>query len=1067
MRAIIDAALSHGRTVLSVLLLLLVGGVYAYLTIPKESFPDVNIPIIYTVVTLEGIAPEDAVDLLVRPLETELRTIEGVEELTANAFQGGASVIMEFDAGFNADKALDDVREAVDRAKPELPVDAEEPTVQEVNFSLFPVLVVTLAGDVPERSLVRIAQSLRDDIEGIGSVLEARIAGDREQLVEVIVDPLLIRSYGLNAGDIITLFQRSNRLVAAGDLRGAQGEFPVKVPGLFENASDIYEMPVLVGQNSVIRAGDVAQVRNTFVDPDSFARVDGKPAIALEVIKRSGENVIETIERVRATVAAQQRFWPEGVEVGFQQDASVEIRSMLGDLQNNVLTAIVLVMIICVAALGLRTAGLVGVAIPGSFLIGILTISIMGLSINNVVLFALILAVGLLVDGAIVVTEYADRKMSEGIDSSQAFGLAAKRMAWPIIASTATTLAAFLPLLFWPGLVGEFMEFLPVTLTAVLVASLVMALVFVPTMGAILVRKPGTANNATLRGLAGDDGSDVRHLPGITGAYVRFLERALKRPGVVLGSAFLLLVAVISWYATHGNGIEFFPETEPRRAQILVSARGNLSIFEKDGLMREVETRIADLPGVKHSYTRTGVESRQGGTELPADVIGTIMLELREWDTRPPAKEILAQARARTADVSGVRIETRLEEAGPASGKPIEVDLTANDYDLLGPAADKLVRHLRKDSDITAVEDTRPLPGIEWELQVDRAEAAKFGVDLTAVGDGIKLITSGLIVADYRPPGADDEVDIKLRYPPEKRTLDALDEVRLETPNGSVPISTFVERVAKPKVGEISRKETKPVITVKADILPGVLANEKLQELRNWITSGATDWDPRVQVVYRGEDEDQRESQQFLSRAFLLALFIMAIILVTQFNSFYSAGLILSAVILSTIGVFIGLLVTGKPFGVVMTGVGIIALAGIVVNNNIVLIDTYDRLRKTAADGTDAILRTGAQRLRPVLLTTITTALGLLPMATGVNIDFINRAVTVGAPFTQWWSGLAVAVVFGLVFATALTLVITPSALMIKERLNRWRQRRPGAVARIPVSQSDRAAPAALPEAAE
>ncbi len=1036
MTALINAALSRSRTVLSLLVLLLIGGIYSYQSIPKEAFPDINIPIIYSVVVLEGISPEDAVDMLVRPIEAELRSVEGVKEMTASAFLGGASVTVEFEAGFNPDIAMQDIREAIDRAKAELPTDAEEPGVFEVNLSLFPVLVVTLSGDLPERSLVRIARELRDDLEGISSVLEARIIGDREPQVDVIVDPVLIESYGLNANDIIQLFQRSNRLVAAGELTSDQGAFAVKVPGLFESAVDVYEMPVLFGDNSVITVADVADIRDTFVDPESFARVNGEPAVAIEIVKRTGENVIETVEAVKAMVAERQRYLPEELNVAFQQDASNEVRSMIGDLQNNVVTAILLVMIICVATLGLRTAGLVGIAIPGSFLIGIMVITIMGLSFNNVVLFALILAVGLLVDGAIVVTEYADRKMSEGLDSREAFGMAAKRMAWPIIASTATTLAAFMPLLFWPGLVGEFMGYLPVTLSSVLAASLLMALIFVPTMGAVFVRKAARDDLAVM---AAEADNDIRALPGITGSYVRFLDKLLKRPGLVLSGAFCLLVFVVGWYATHGNGIEFFPAVEPERAQLIVQARGNLSVYEKNVLVREVEQQIGTLPGIRYTYSRSGTISGTGGSDAPPDAIGSILMEFTDWDTRPPASEILARAEELAGAVPGVIVEARIEEPGPVAGKPIEIDLVANDFDILFPAVERLSAYMNADPELIAVEDTRPLPGIEWELQVDRAEAAKRGVDLTAIGDGIKLITSGLIVADYRPPGADDEVDIKLRYPPDLRTLSALDSVRLETGQGSVPISAFVERVAKPRIGEIKRKDTKPVLTVKSDIAEGVMANDKLIELRAWITDPETDWDPRVQVVYRGEDEDQRESSAFLGKAFLIALFVMAIILVTQFNSFYSAALILSSVVLSTIGVFIGLIVTGQPFGVVMSGVGVIALAGIVVNNNIVLIDTFDRLRKTARNGTEAILRTGAQRLRPVMLTTITTALGLLPMATSVNIDFISRDVTVGAPFTQWWSGLAIAVVSGLVFATALTLLITPSALMLRER---WKENR-------------------------
>ena len=468
MNAIIDAAISHSRTVLGSLVLILVAGFVAFVDIPKEADPDVNIPIVYVSMHHEGISPEDAERLLVRPMEQELRGIEGVKEMRSKAYESGANVTLEFDAGFNADQALSDVREKVDLAKPELPSETDEPEVNEVNISLFPVLVVTLSGDVPERALLRLGRDLRDEIEGIMQVLEVKIAGDREELVEVIIDPVAIESYGLSPIDTVSSVASSNLLVAAGAQDTGKGRFAIKVPGLFESVGDIASMPVKIDGDSVITLGDIAEIRRGFKDPETFARVHGNRAIALEVSKRTGQNIIETVEQVRAVVESARAEWPEpmrqSIKVEYLQDKSDDIKLMLTDLQNNVLSAVVLVMVIVVAALGLRTAGLVGVAIPGSFLTAILILYIVGMTVNIVVLFSLILAVGMLVDGAIVVTEYADRKMIEGEHRRDAYALAAKRMSWPIIASTATTLVAFLPLVFWPGLVGEFMQFLPITL---------------------------------------------------------------------------------------------------------------------------------------------------------------------------------------------------------------------------------------------------------------------------------------------------------------------------------------------------------------------------------------------------------------------------------------------------------------------------------------------------------------------------------------------------------------------------------------------------------------------------
>lgn len=624
MKALIDAALSRSRTVLAVLTLLLLAGAVAYQAIPKESDPDVNIPIIYVSMVLDGISPEDSERLLVRPIEEELRSIEGVKEMTGTAYEGGGNVLLEFNAGFDADQAELDVREAVDRAKPDLPDETEEPTVNEVNISLFPVLVVTLSGDLPERTLVRLARDLRDSIETIPSVLEVVIGGDRDELVEIIVDPLLVESYGLNGNDVLDLFDRSNRLVAAGTLDTGQGRFAIKVPGLFEDIDDILNMPVKVQDDSTVRFADIAVVRRTFEDPQGFARVDGKPAVALEISKRTGENIIDTIEAVRRLVEEERLYWPDNLEVDFSQDRSEDIRNMLTDLQNNVISAVLLVMIVVVGALGLRSAGLVGIAIPGSFLTGILVLYLLGLTVNVVVLFALILAVGMLVDGAIVVTEYADRKMSEGIHRRQAYALAAKRMFWPITASTATTLAAFLPLLFWPGIVGEFMKFLPITLIATLTASLAMALIFVPTLGAQF-GKASAANSAQMKALAAGDGGDLRDLGGMTGSYIRVLARALRRPGLVLVLAFAALIGAWVAFINLGKGVEFFPRVEPEQAIVLVHARGNLSIEEQDALMQEVEQRVLRFSDeFMSTYTRTGAAG--AGEDRAEDVIGQITM---------------------------------------------------------------------------------------------------------------------------------------------------------------------------------------------------------------------------------------------------------------------------------------------------------------------------------------------------------------------------------------------------------------------------------------------------------
>jgi multidrug efflux pump len=706
---------------------------------------------------------------------------------------------------------------------------------------------------------------------------------------------------------------------------------------------------------------------------------------------------------------------------------------MLLDLQNNVLSAVLLVMIVVVAALGLRSAGLVGLAVPGSFLAGILVLGLLGLTINIVVLFALILAAGMLVDGAIVVTEFADRKMAEGMHRREAYQLAAKRMAWPITSSTATTLAAFLPLLFWPGVVGEFMKFLPITLLATLTASLLMALIFVPNLGA-LVGKAEVADPKTMKLLSAAERGDLRQLRGLAGLYVRLLRRILTRPVAVLLAAIVIAGGTYAAYGAFGRGVEFFPDIEPEVARLQVHARGDLSVYQRDDLVREVEARVLEVGGIDTVYSRSSASF--GREDVDEDVIGVLLLELAPWRERRPAREIFGEIRARTADLAGIRVEVREQEAGPPVGKAVQVELSSRLPERLEPAVAEVRALFDRLEGLTDVTDSRPVPGIEWRIEVDREQAGRFGADVALVGSAVQLVTNGILIGEYRPDDADEEIDIRARFPEDRRSLDQLQRLRVNGRSGAVPISNFVTRVPAPKVGTLERVDGERVLEVAADVADGVLASDKVAEIQAWLAE--QELDPAIRVSFKGEDEEQKASQEFLSRAFGVALFLIAIILVTQFDSLYQALLILSAVVFSTVGVMLGLLLTDQPFGIVMSGVGVIALAGIVVNNNIILIDTYNELRKRGLAPYEAVLRTSAQRLRPVLLTTVTTVLGLMPMVLRVNVDLFAREVTFGGPSTDWWAQLASAVAGGLTFATLLTLVLTPALLLLGARTSGW-----------------------------
>ena len=1031
MDRIIDIALLRTRTVMLAFLMILTAGVISYIDIPKEADPDIPIPIIYILLKHDGISPEDSERQLLQSIEPKLRSIEGVKEVRSSAYTGGANIILEFDAGFDSSRALYEVRERVDIGKADLPPDTKEPVIKEVNLNLFPVLIVTLSGNIPERTLLKYARNLRDELEGISSILEANLTGARKELVEIIVNPAQLDSYKIDAIQVIQTIARSNLLIAAGMLDSGNGRFPIKVPGLYEDLPSILEQPLKVSGDSVVTIGDIASVRKSFKDPSSIARLAGERSIGIEIKKRSGENIIETVKRVRSVVETTSKNWPDGLKYTFSQDRSTNIKTMLRELQNNIISAVLLVMIIIVGALGWRSGALVGMAIPGSFLLGILVLSLLGLSINIVVLFSLILSVGMLVDGAIVVTEFADRQQKRGFLRREAYKTAAKRMALPIIASTATTLAAFFPLIFWPGIVGEFMKFLPITLVAVLSASLIMALIFVPTIGGLF----GSGGNlpAVVPHPSGPDKSPLHERISAFGKFYKIvLEKALNNPGKVLLAAVLMLVGVQYTYFVSGNGLQFFPNIEPETANIYVRARGNMSIHEKAKLLHGIEHDVLNMKEVKSVYTYIG-KLKGAEEDLPKDIIGKLQLEFIDWKERRKTSLILKNIIEKAKNYPGLIIEFMEEKKGPPSGKPLKIRLTSDNLDDVSRAT-KLIRDkMERTHGLTNIEDDRDIPAIEWELKIDRVRAAKFGADVALIGNYVQLLTNGMKVTTFNPIDSEEEIDVVVRYPRQHRKLDQFDKIKIKTSSGMVPIENFVNWAPQAKVGTIKRVNTQRTRTIKSDVKQGVLPNTMVDEIKSWLKDSKL---PKtVSVQFKGEDEEQEKAKSFLVRAFSVALFIMAVVLVTQFNSFYSAFLILSAVVMSTIGVLIGLLITGKPFGVVMTGVGVIALAGIVVNNNIVLIDTFDYLRKSSQNVKEAVLQAGMERLRPVLLTTVTTILGLLPMVLQINVDFVTREISIGAPSTQWWVSLSTAIVFGLSFATILTLIVTPCALQFRANL--------------------------------
>ena len=1170
MIGMIDWAASRARMVIAFVILSLTIGTAAYIGLPKEGEPDIDIPGLFVSVPFPGISALDSERLLIRPMEAEFQDLDGLLSINATASENYAGIFLEFEFGWDKGATIADVRDAMGRAEAQFPTGAESYSINEINFSEFPIIIVALSGDAPERTLIRLANEMQTNLEALGPVLEAGLAGTRDEMLEVILDPLALEAYDVTAADLINAVVNNNQLIAAGEVETANGSIAITIPSSFDNPQDVYNLAITVNGDRVVTLGELADIRLTYQDRSGTARYNGETTVALQVVKRQGFNIIDTVALIRAEVERVQSSWPEelqaSVRVETTLDQSVQVDGMVRQLEGSVLTAIALVMIVVLAALGTRSALLVGFAIPTSFLLCFILLGVMGITISNIVMFGLILAVGMLVDGAIVVVEYADRRLAEGARPMQAYTEAAKRMFWPVVSSTATTLCAFLPMLFWPGVPGEFMGMLPVTLIFVLSASLIVALIYLPVLGGVAARFSRLIDTvaATLKGLV--PWYLVRFAATIGMGYLMFLSALqVVRPGVLFplpdtlspviqmaigGALFVAIcvvmsvlvssiqrppresrvqsgyrrtpfgwvihaltgnpvmpvlsivavgffvVSVFTYFGEHSNGVEFFVETEPESAIVYVRARGNLSLAEQDALVRQVEDLVIAQPGVRDVFAFAGdggLNNNTGGAAAPADTIGQVQMDLEPWGSRPDGDLILDRLQARLNQLPGIQTEIFSASTGPADGKPVSLRLSGDNWEDLQEAARIVRARYEGLAGLTLIEDTRPLPGIDWQINVDVEAAGRFGADVSTVGAMVQLVTRGILLDTMRVPTSDEEIDIRVRFPEEVRVLSTLDSLRVRTREGLVPLSNFVSYSPAPQLATIERLDQQRFFMVKADVLSGLVriddgdgttvavlrdvaeiatggtadftfaetgyqvfatytdlapadilagledrsltttpvnANERIEQITQWLEAD-TPLPASVGWEWAGDTEEQEESQAFLSSAFAAALGLMFIILLAQFNSVYNSILVLLAVVLSTTGVLIGMLVMDQTFSIIMTGTGIVALAGIVVNNNIVLIDTYQEYSRYMPQ-LEAIVRTAEARIRPVLLTTITTMAGLAPMMYGISLDFGSGGYTVDSPTALWWKQLATAVVFGLGIATVLTLVFTPSLLALR-----------------------------------
>jgi multidrug efflux pump len=1035
MTGIVEFAVRQWRMTLAVLVVSIIGGIVSMFSISLDAEPDVAIPFVTVQVVLPGVSPEDSERLLVKPLETELKALDGIKQMDGIARTSVGMIVLEFNANFDQDSATDDVLEAVNKARGELPDEAKEPLVEELNTQTLPIIVVNLFGDAPDRKLQKLANNLQAALEANSKILEAVIQGEREELLEAVIDPALMESYGISFNELAAAISQNNRLITAGKLETDSGKFAVKLPGLIEKASDLADIVIRSSSDgSIVRVSDIAEVRRNYKDRDSYALFQNRPSVSIEVSKRNGENIIDTIDAVKEIVATVTEKWPETVNIELSQNQTIQIMDMIKSLISSIVNAVVLVIIVCIAALGLRSALMVGFAIPASFLMTILMLKIQGASINMMVMFGMILSVGILVDSAIVIIEYADRKLAEGLDRRDAYVMAGQRMFWPIVSSTATTLAAFLPLLFWNTLPGQFMSYFPKTLMYILSASLLMAVIFLPTIGALFGLKKIKGARASLKALSGTEG-DPLSIEGFTGTYARMIDRLAHHPLKVLIAILMLVVGIFYAFGATSDGrrVEFFTADGGQEIYVYARTRGNTATINDYEVAKQVEERLKGINGIKSMFTIAGagassVGGFRGPNSVPLDTVSRTFLELKPFDERRGTLEIEKDVRAALTNMPGLLMEVEVLADGPPTGKDVSVELTSDNLDHLNKAARALSSFMSSNESLIEVENTMPLPGIEWQLDIDREEAGRLGLDVNTIGAAVQFVTEGSLVGFFRPIDSDEEVDIRIRFPKASRDLSELDNLRIQTREGALPLSAVVTRTARTRQDSIQRRNQLRVYEVKGNSAPGVATNQIVAEVREWIENDAG-FDVDVNYKFLGQDEENKAAGQFFAVAGLATLFMMAVILLWQFNSFWHVALTLSAVVFSIAGVLLGLIF--YPYvSILLCGTGVLALAGIVVNNNIVLIDTFQNLKREGHDTHEAVVRTSAQRLRPVLLTTITTIVGLMPMALAVRADlFAGEFSTKGSSTSAIWAPISYVLVCGLAFSTILTLILTPVML--------------------------------------
>ena len=1017
---IVDFALSKAKTTMMIALMVVIAGSYARQEIPIAASPNVQLPFISVSVFLDGASPGDTSRLIARPLENRLKTITGVKNIRSTSSLSFARIFLEFEVGFDMDQALVDIKQGVEETKYELPREAEDPQIAEYSEASFPVMNISIVGSSSIRQKVFYAKELKDKVEAREEILQARLSGAPEEVLEGVINKSKMESYEVTLSDIYYSVSNNNLIIPGGTQDTGKGSFNIEVPSIIETAQDIYSIPIKVTKDAIVTLGDITDVKRTFKDFTSYARVNGEDAVTLELSLRESANAINASNAIRDILKDFKKTLPENLRIVITDDDTIYANLMVKELNGNIIAAVVLIMVLIIASMGIRVSMLVGLSIPFCFLLTYLSLYMLGFEVNFLVMMGLLLGMGMLIDGAIVITEYADKKIAEGLSRSEGYKLASKRMFYPILASTGTTMAAFIPVIFWPGFTGQFMRYLPITVFIVLLASLLYSLIMIPVLGTYLGQRESALNK-------NDERESI--FKKLTELYGRRIEKFVKNPVETCVGVISILFIIVMSYSYFGKGTVYFALVDPVKANITIKARGNYSALETKEIIVQIEERFLNTEGVGSVYLRAGTEWWNAG----ADKVGGGFV-----DVAPPTErsitglEVMSLLKSSTNDLPGIFVEVAPDLGGPSFDNPIELSIYGNTEKDVNKAVDIVEKYMRKDmKGLINIFSSKSYPSVEWSVEVDKQKAAQLGVNVGDVGALVQMLTNGFKVGEYRPDDAKDEVEIRARFPQSDRTITGIRNLNVTTTKGLVPVSSFIKVVPKENRQTVNRKNGKFFQEVGAGTLDESEVSNKVAELDNWLKDA--NLGQGVTYEFSGMAEETEDVNKFMISAGITAVFIMLLMLLTQFNSFYQSFIILSSVTISFVGVLLGLLITGMPFSTTMTGLSIVTLAGIVVNNNIVLIDTFNKLKEEAPhlEKSIHIINACKQRLRPILLTSLTTIFGLMPLAMGISLDIISRDILFGSRIVDWWSNLAVSIVFGLGFSTFITLILTPAVLAL------------------------------------